>query len=386
MRYYRIAAKLLSPLLIQRQRQPSARESIEYLPGSTLRGALAAKFLLLRGGPDHKDFRSLFLEHPACFPNLLPADEKGETFSQVLPMTGISCKRNSGFKSEGKHGVKDILAVNAASRISDKPADDEFWKCPECGEDMKPFPGFWNGDCRFPRKFEVSSSYQRHTGIDRDTGTIAPSIFFMDQVTADFHKDDKSEEYYPQYLSGSMFIRDEQLEILKTLIEDSVFAGAERTRGLGELALSVEEMPYCEGDIDSWNEQFKKRLQLFTEEDVSANSYFSIKLESHAILTDKFLRPMSEIEEFSSPEFAQILKIVKPQVIRGWQSAWNMPKPDDMGVAMGSVFLFQYKGDKPEYFKILLKELVVKGIGLRREEGFGRISVCDNLHIIEEEI
>jgi CRISPR-associated Csx10 family RAMP protein len=208
----------------------------------------------------------------------------------------------------------------------------------------------------------------------------------MDQVVADFRKDDKSEEYHPQYLSGSMFIDEKQLEILETLIEDSLFAGAERTRGLGEIELSVKEIPYPESDIDGWNEQFKKRLQLFTEKDISSNTYFSIKLGSHAILTDRFLRPVSDIEEFSSPEFAQILKIVKPHTVRGWQSAWNMPKADDTGVAMGSVFLFQYKGDDPEHLKTFLKTLGIKGIGLRREEGFGRISVCDNLHIIEEEI
>ncbi|HHC25086.1 MAG TPA: hypothetical protein ENK58_06700 [Desulfobacterales bacterium] len=109
-------------------------------------------------------------------------------------------------------------------------------------------------------------------------------------------------------------------------------------------------------------------------------------MESHAILADKFLRPHSDIEEFSSSDFKLILKMTKAQTVRGWQSAWNLPKPDDLSVAMGSVFLFQYNEDEPEKLENLLNELAVNGIGLRREEGFGRISVCDDLHIIDKEV
>ncbi|QTA92057.1 type III-D CRISPR-associated RAMP protein Csx10 [Desulfonema magnum] len=390
MKYYRITAKLLSPLLIQNNRQSDTCQSISYLPGSTLRGALAAKFFLIRGGPEDKDFRTLFLDDPPSFPNLLPTDEKGSVLSRVLPMTSISCKRNPGFKEGDKHGVRDTLAPNAASRIMQASANEDFWKCPECGEDMKPFPGFWNGNLSAPCKFEPTILYHRHTGIDRDTGTIAPSIFFVTQEMADFRKDDKSEEYHEQYLSGDMFMNEEQLEILKTLIKDSLFAGADRTRGLGEIQLSFEEIPRPEVRLEHWNEKFKAKLKSSMgnniPEDALSGLYFSIKLESHAILVDKFLRPHSEIEEFSVSDFKLILKMTKAQTIRGWQSAWNLPKPDDLSVAMGSIFLFQYNGDDPEKLRNLLNELAVSGIGLRREEGFGRISVCDELHTITEEV
>ena len=390
MKNYRITAKLLSPLMIQENRQSDTCQSILYLPGSTLRGALAAKFFLIRGGPEHKDFRSLFLDNSPRFPNLFPTDEKGSVLSRVLPMTSISCKRNSGFRGKDKHGVRDTLAASAASRIMQASANENFWICPECGEDMKPFPGFWNGNPGAPCKFEPTTLYHRHTGIDRDTGTVAPSIFFVTQVMADFRKDDKSEEYHEQYLSGDMFISGEQLEILETLIEDSLFAGADRTRGLGEIQLSLEEIPHPEVKLEDWNEIFKAKLKSSMGNNMPADAlsgiYFSIKLESHAILADKFLRPHSDIEEFSSSDFKLILKMTKAQTVRGWQSAWNLPKPDDLSVAMGSVFLFQYNEDEPEKLENLLNELVISGIGLRREEGFGRISVCDDLHIIDKEV
>ncbi|MDM8525792.1 hypothetical protein QUF80_20665 [Desulfococcaceae bacterium HSG8] len=390
MKYYSVTAELLSPLMIQENRQSNTRENIPYLPGSTLRGALAAKFFLIRGGPGDKDFRSLFLDAPACFPNLLPADEHGKILSRVLPMTSISCKRNPGFKGEDKHGVKDILTVSAASRITQISADENFWKCPECGEDMKPFPGFWSGDPGAPSKFKQTPLCHRHTGIDRTTGTIALKIFFTNQVMADFYKDEESDKDHPQYLSGGMFMNEEQLEILEPLIEDSVFAGADRTSGLGEIRVSVYESSYPELRLEEWNEMFKTKLKTGMEtsmpQDALSGLYFSIKLESHAILADKFLCPSSEIEEFSSPDFKPILKMTKAQTIRGWQSAWNLPKPDDLGLAMGSVFLFQYNVEDAEKLGTLLNELVVSGIGLRREEGFGRISVCDDLHIIDNEV
>ncbi len=388
MKYYRMTAKLLSPLMIQGNRQSNTRESIEYLPGSTLRGALAAKFFLVQGGPEDDAFRSLFLDDPVCFPNLLPADEHGKILSQVLPMTSISCKREPGFKEKGKHGVKDTLAVNAASRITQTSPNEKFWECPECEEDMKPFPGFWSGVSDAPCKFQLTPLYHRHTGIDRATGTIAPGMFFVNQVMADFYKDEY-DEYHPQYLSGGIFMNEEQLEMLTPLIEDSLFVGADRTRGLGEIQVSLEEFLSPDIKLEEWNEMFKAKLESIENsmpQDALSGLYFSIKLESHAILTDKFLRPSSDIEEFSSPDFKPILKMTKAQTIPGWQSAWNLPKPNDLVVTMGSVFLFQYKGENAEKLKSLLNELVVKGIGLRREEGFGRISVCDSLHIIDKEV
>jgi CRISPR-associated Csx10 family RAMP protein len=356
---------------------------MNYLPGSTLRGALAAKYLRLGGASADKDFEDLFLTNSASFPNLLPVDNP-ETLSRILPLTAMSCKRMPGFRRLGGHGVQDHL-VTTYSRIglNSHAAKKNGSTCPECINDLQPYSGFWNGDTENPSVFESTMFYGRHTGIDRDTGTVAPSIFFTTEAISDFRKDSISEAFRPQCLSGGIFLRDEHLRILRPLIQEgSLFAGAERRRGFGELILSIAEAPQATFDLETWDKSFKEKLKNLSGQEVDPDIYFSLKLESHAILVDKFLRSSSDTP-LSFPHAEPLLKVAKAQKIRGWQSRWGLPKPDDLGLSMGSVFLFRYRDKDLKDLKGYLNRLLIEGIGLRREEGFGRISVCDPLHTLE---
>ncbi|MCP4351101.1 MAG: CRISPR-associated RAMP protein Csx10 [Desulfobacterales bacterium] len=393
MKSYRIKAELLAPLVIRQNRQSNASQGVSYLPGSTFRGALAAKYLRMKGGPEDEKFRILFLDHPVCFPNLLPTDKHGNTLSQVLPLTSVSCKRNPGFKGDDMHGVSDILAAKVIERKY--PGDYDEALCPKCDNDMKSYTGFWNGDCDNPKKFQPTMFYQRHTGIDRDTGTIAPSIFFITQAMADFHKDQKSGDYLQQFLSGNIFLSNDQYEILNDLIDGHLFVGADRTRGMGELHVEIVDaspdfdIEGWDRDFEGWDRDFKDKLKDIVQDNALAQKlmsgcYFSIKLESDAILTDRFLRPTSEFE-LPFYNITQVLKVAKSQTIRGWNSAWGLPKPDDLAIVMGSVYLFKYNGNDLDNLKKNLNDLIIKGVGLRREEGFGRISVCDSLHVIKKD-
>lgn len=380
MKYYRISAKLCSPLMIQQNRQAYAPNTLPYLPGSTLRGALAAKYLREGNLPEDKVFRKLFLDQPVSFPDLLPAPDS-DTVSSVLPVTAVSCKRKPGFRAADMHGVADMLALTAFSRISGKAAETEEWECPECKEDMKPFSGFWKADKEAPVRFVPTVSSQRHTGISRLTGAVAESVFFMTQTISDFYKDAETKEYKPQHLNACIYLGEEELEYLSPLLEGPVFAGADRTRGFGELDLGIHECSAPVPDIENWNQAFQKKLGKYGQ--VPEGIYFSITLQSHAVLTDIFLRPVSDIPELEISDIEKVMKVVKPETIRGWQSAWGLAKPDDMAVSMGSVYLYRYTGENMDKLKQTLSELLKKGIGLRKEEGFGKISVCDFLHIRE---
>ncbi|WP_435550722.1 RAMP superfamily CRISPR-associated protein [Desulfobacterium sp. N47] len=388
MKRYQIRAKLMSPLAIRQNRQSDMSFSLPYLPGASLRGALAAKHIRDGGNPDDNVFKSLFINHSVNFGNLLPVDSEAGN-SKVLPLTSASCKRVPGFRQEGKHGVSDTLIYKFAQRNQIRTNNETFCPVVECRNDVKAFSGFWNGDIDSPKEIQTSILFQRHTGIDRTTGTIASSIFFITQAMADFRKASETGKYIQQWLSGSIYIDDEQFEMLNSLARGPVFVGAFRTRGQGEIELSIEpdeaETPFP--DIVAWGSKFKGKLKDIVHdkipEDLSVGLYFSVTLESDTILVDQFLRPSSEIN-LPFDNIQPVLKITKPQIIRGWQAAWGLPKPDDIGLSMGSVFLFKYIGSDVDGLKQVLSTIVMKGIGLRREEGFGRISVCDPLHIQEE--
>ncbi|MGA2404101.1 MAG: RAMP superfamily CRISPR-associated protein [Syntrophobacteraceae bacterium] len=394
MKYYRLTAQLLSPLMIQQDRQSNAPTALDYLPGSTLRGSVAATYLRMGASPEDPDFRHLFLDQPVHFPNLFPSDSS-ETIPKVLPLTAASCKRHPGFLGQGGHGVADNLAAAVYSHLSGKAAGTDFGRCPECNHDMKPFGGFWSGDVIYSRKSDSTLLYQRHTGIDRATGTVAPSIFFALQMIADFHKrsptshEPDGEEFHRQSLCGGVFLDDEHLRILKALVEySSVFAGGDRTRGFGEMKLSIEEASPPTFDLKGWNLALRGKLGRLFQIELPAGIYFSLKLESPAILVDAFLRASPQIT-LPFPGVEPVLRVAKARIVRGWQSAWGLPKPDDTGLAMGSVCLFRHPGleaDNLNGLENFLAGLLTGGIGLRREEGFGKVSICDCLHEIEEVI
>ncbi len=243
MKHYRIKAKLLAPLAIRQNRQSGAPQGLSYLPGSSLRGAVAAKFLRTGGEPQDADFRKLFLDQPVFFPNLLPSDETGDALARMLPLTSVSCKRYPGFNSDPKerHGVTDTLARKLViSQFPDSEINLSF-ACEKCENSMKSFTGFWNANIENPRRFQPSMLFQRHTGIDRVTGTIAQEIFFISQAMDDWRKNHDTGEDYKQYLCGDLFLDKEQQEILEPAISGNLFVGAKRTRGMGEIEISIDE-------------------------------------------------------------------------------------------------------------------------------------------------
>lgn len=392
MNNYRIIATLLAPLAIQKMRQTNSSETLTYLPGSSLRGALAAKYIREGGSPEDDDFKTLFINQPVCFPNLLPADKEGNVISQTLPLTGVSCKRFPGFKHNELHGVCDTLAKKLIDRNSPKYFCE--LQCQTCGEDMKAISGYWNGDIVKPIKFDPIIFYQRHTGIDRVTGTAAENIFYITQAMADYrlaNNAGETENTYEcrQVLSGGLLMDEHQYAILAPLAKGHLFAGSDRTRGMGELSIIIEPETDRHPNIDQWDQSFKSCIKDISKDALDpgllSGVYFSVTMESHAILVDKFLRSNADLD-LGFPGIEAVLKVTKSQIIRGWSDAWGIAKPDDMGIMMGSVYLFRYNGDNLEGLKQFLSRLTTNGIGLRREEGFGRILVCDSFHTSKEVI
>ena len=418
MKFFRIRAELLSPLVVRKNRMSSSPQGADWLPGSSLRGAMAAKFLRETGTPDHEAFRLLFAVNPVRFPNLLPTDEEGTSPSLVLPLTSVSCKRHPGFKTsaENAHGVSDSLAAKLAERTF--PGTFQRRPCAVCQNDKKPYSGFWNGSPENPAEFKPSMFFQRHTGIDRSTGTIAAKIFFATQAMADYrlksfreqrnasatrerdrvrleqNENSDAERFCKQYLAGEISLTVKQYEALAPLLEGTLFAGAECTRGKGELSVDlVSDSEPSAPDVETWNDGFKGKLETLVPEDVAPERkrsllegrYFSIGLASDAILVDRFLRPASDIH-LDFPHVEYVMKVARHKTVRGWNAAWGLPKHDDSAVAMGSVYLFKHLGKESDALVEYLRDLTAKGIGLRKEEGFGKISICDPFHIVREEI
>jgi len=379
MTYYHLNARLLAPMMVQENRQSNAPSGLPYLPGSSLRGAVAGLYLRNGGSPEDAAFRTIFIENPVRFPDLLPSHNQDQA-SLPLPTTAASCKRTPGFVTDKGHGVCDTLAAIVSAELEGGPITGAFI-CQACTQDIKPFQGFWNGNLTAPRKNDPVLVYHRHTGIDRHTGTVASSIFYITQGIAESWKD-SDDRYHPQYLSSGLFLNEYQFKILSDWLTETVFAGADRTRGMGEMALSLVEAPSPTLDLISWNSLFLKKISTLTPKTPLPGVYFSLELVSHTILVDVFLRPTLDII-LDFPDLVMDTRVIRQHTVRGWQSSWQLPKPEDTAIGMGGVCLFRYTGDDMQGLTVYLNRLMIDGIGLRRSEGFGRIHICDPFHILE---
>jgi CRISPR-associated Csx10 family RAMP protein len=101
---------------------------------------------------------------------------------------------------------------------------------------------------------------------------------------------------------------------------------------------------------------------------------------------DKFMRYKSCIdeaylkEEFELDNVECICAFNAVRGILGGNAAWGLPKDKEQAIEKGSVFFFKCNAEQENLLESL-KQIEKEGVGLRREEGFGRVYICDPFHI-----
>ena len=129
-----VNAQLLAPVAIKRDRQSERSESVRFVAGTLVRGALASLYLRHHGQVDGT-FEHLFLNEDTCrFGPLDPGP-------RIFPLTAASCKR------EGLgHALVDQLWFRVAQHLMSGQLPDDSstpWRrCEQCGADMKPYGNY----------------------------------------------------------------------------------------------------------------------------------------------------------------------------------------------------------------------------------------------------
>ncbi|MDX2240622.1 MAG: CRISPR-associated RAMP protein Csx10 [Leptolyngbyaceae cyanobacterium bins.302] len=408
-----------APLAIgQRKPGGSVSEAMDYIPGGAIRGAIAAKILDqapsapavdTEGNGD--DFHKLFLnEQAAIFQNAYPAiakagDDKYERSTDVrlLPATALSSKTNSGFKpspDSEKPGVFDSLIDGfcaRAQRLFYEPND-------LTGDRVEPFSGFYSKAGNTYRSHAVSKRLLTRVGINRRRATAQEEILYSLEVLDELQGKD-----HPQTMiyRSSILVQENSLaEQLHQFIQhnhDQFRLGGAASRGLGRVAITAEI-----NDIHSQTDAVKQRIADFkTKMEVRWQSwavfgsaqplpeitFFTINLQSDAVLTEQWLRTMV-ISETMLRQFAHLNEADDPTLKletayssydyrSGWNAAWGLQKDLELVTKMGGVFLFSTQ--KPELWYDKLAALELWGVGDRTSEGFGQIQICDEFHLIFRE-
>lgn len=413
MNRYWLEAELKSPLVIRRQRQSPRSEGASYISGTLVRGAFAQLYLQRFGDADDT-FRQIFLDESYCrFGPLDPG-------RHVFPLTAMSCKRSPGFtvpsdhtaagkKAEngqrsGPHGVLDLLHLRIALRLKGELV--EMPKCQVCQQDLKAHAGFWDrkGNAPVDAKRQWRRSLGYHVGIDPYTETAAESVFFSVPTLEPIVETTGQASLYG-FVDGN----EEAKCRLADLLDDEDYLlsiGHAKTRGYGKVRVHLGDTIECTtSDWEQWSRDMLRHLGI-EESHFDDWLLFSLSLPTGAVLVDEVLRytldpsglipwlpplappdPTLSLAECPSVTWQggrinSVAAVARHELVRGWNVAHGLPKQDEWAVSRGSVYVYLFQGSRDDRTSLCaaLKHLEQDGVGLRRNEGFGRVVICDPFH------
>jgi len=410
-KYIRLEIKALSPLAIGGQKPGgSVSEAQNYIPGSVIRGAIATHILKLSGqlstnlAENGGDFQALFLsDTSAIFHNAYPITpeiaDRGERV-QVLPATAVSSKTQDGFKTQGENGVFDTLIDRFCAEEYGQLYDPV---CPTDGGRVEPFTGFYSHIANKYNKYYREMASKRlltRVGINRRRATAEEQILYsLEVLNESQHKTKKPKLSLYQ---GSIMVGDAWADDLCQFINDhreEFRLGGSASRGLGKVEMKakiVEMKSDIETRIELFNHQLKARWrdwEIFGQphqELSQERTYFTLDLQSDAILTEQWQRTMV----ISRDMLAQFTTIVDPSLqlhvsyssydyCSGWNTAWGLMKDVALITQKGAVYLFSTT-QKKLWLKALA-DLEEQGVGERTAEGFGQVQICNPFHLIFQE-
>ena len=420
--YLRVTA--CSPLTIRSDHAEGGVKTTQYIPGATLLGSLAASHRLLRPEQEN-EFAAFFLNEQVYFPHLYPAQFGARSFHDrnlpvmPLPKTAQTCKRFSGFlpvpgedDDDERHGVRDSLLDWAIfSLLEDEKSAMSTLLAPfdghdsctfaegnysngACGQAMDQISGYYRRGRFDPKqrmKAKVATRLQTRTGINREWGVVEESILYNREVF------DEGMTFW-----GDVIVPDELTDTFKIFVEeatkeDVIRMGTGRTRGLGCVQIDVWDAQVSKpadfaDKLHTFDAAVKQQAQVAGVQQID-KFYFAITLQSSAILCDAFLRYQKTLEPallpgllgLSTYSFRRVYQSLGTQRISGWNDLWGTPRPNDYAIEMRSTFLFACNQQPGEDLIQALHTWEETGIGRRRSEGFGRISISDPFHLEREQ-
>lgn len=389
--HVRVIVRLEEPLLLARRALAGNQfETVSFLPGSVLLGALAAR-ADFRDPDRYNRLVSLFRRGEVRFPFLSPAPAHGSTalfpaFS--APLDIFRCKQHPAGGYIGQYHPDQ----SASLFEEDRPIN-----CPQCEkenrergeEESDAVEGLKgkNAIQTFVAGRLTSHAIQRreemHIRLNPETQRVQPGdLFSYEALEAG------------QYLVGDLYCRDK--ETWQALCLEVGLPGPEETiqlrlgkgirRGYG--LVSIAFLPGADDPLPSLRERLPDPTQPFR-----------VLLLSDAIITDRWGRFPTRFEAdwlLKELGFETIDQQVSLKVIRGFtrtrpidtfNNYFGLPRWRDQALVAGSAVGVQItaSGVLPEDIWKTLQSAEKRGIGLRRSEGYGRILINHPLYAALEQ-
>jgi CRISPR-associated protein Csx10 len=332
---------------------------------------------------EQQQFRRFFLSDQIVFQNGWPHDARARTW--VVPRTAWTAKDDSGWKGDRKSGVRDVLVALL------------------CGDDTS--SGAWEGwdrlgqDFAFAqhnewRKVETRRRLITRTALNRNDPELAPATRGV-VAEGQLYSFEALEtgQHYRAVISGPEVLLEELHQALQgSTLELTIGQG--RSCGMGQVRAKLitadEREDRDPAQILARVEEFSRRAGAD-----AGTIYLPITLESDAILRDHYLLPCSSADPAETlwrylPPTDAIrtmrlhTAVQSTRWIGGWDELRRLPRPAQLAVQMGSVWVFAVPAAAAAAAIAWWLDAERWGIGERRSEGFGRVRLLHPLHEKDE--
>ena len=232
--------------------------------------------------------------------------------------------------------------------------------------------------------------------IDEKTRTTEESLLFSTEYTDLTNVANKEEVFF----KGNVEIPKGLFEIGKKY---ELKIGKYKTKGFGKVEIKFEKFSEEKGKnvserIEEMNSQIKEDFKEFDKRNDKEKVYFGdelLKEEKQKLITFDFLSdmilPFSEVSnvgkqilELFDENFGEKLTLnnrrtfVNVEKLRGYNIINNSRKMDEIVITQGSVISYCVDNEDLEGILEYLKKIEENGMGLRRNEGFGRVRICSD--------
>ena len=240
--------------------------------------------------------------------------------------------------------------------------------------------------------------------IDEKTRTTEESLLFSTEYTDLTNVANKEEVFF----KGNVEIPKGLFEIGKKY---ELKIGKYKTKGFGKVEIKFEKFSEEKGKniserIEEMNSQIKEDFKEFDKRNDKEKVYFGdelLKEEKQKLITFDFLSDMilpfnkvsnvgKQILELFDENFGEKLTLnnrrtfVNVEKLRGYNIINNSRKMDEIVITQGSVISYCVDNENLEGILGYLEKIEENGIGLRRNEGFGRVRICSERKCEKKEI
>ncbi len=357
------------------------RPTLDFIPASTLRGAIASAALAGRGAAEvdqsgDPTFKSLLLDRDTClrFSDALPTDatpDAGATLPRRAPFSLRSCKAEPATHGHIDTLVQSWLVEESARRgLLLAPSDD--CGCEGCGERAAQAKDWL--DAVAPRKRVVT-----RVGLDPATGRgLDGQLFSLETI-----------EPGTRFVARVRNVDADGRRLLEDAARHGLRVGRGRGQGYGRVRVVAvtagSESPSVSVRVATLDRELRMLAACVPGLD-AAGAYLVATLQ-----TD--LCPLPGSTGLAESAFLEALGLDRPQVLAGSVRAGQRGGYDTQAAAVDTpkAFASVVRADSTLLLALpralgdddlrRLEHLERHGIGARREEGYGSVRFSDPVHL-----